>query len=234
MDTTNRHADSPQETGKWASSAPTPETYAALQTAYDHLNRRLFGGSLPNGLVTLQRRSGCPGLYRPAPFERIDGTLADEIALNPALFAGGTLEEPLSQLAHDMTHLWQRVYGTPGRARYHNREWAAKMKAIGLHPSTTGAPGGKETGERMAQWVMAGGPFARALADLIDTGFVIPWSARVATGATTVGSGRSGRWFKYVCPFCGLIARARYGARLICADDMVALEPADDPTGPRV
>lgn len=227
MDTTDRHTDSPWETPERAVPAPTAETYTALQAAYDHLNRRLFGGTLPNGLVTLQRRPGCPGLYRPAPFERIDGTVADEIALNPALFAGGTLEEPLAQLAHDMTHLWQRAHGKPGRPRYHNREWAATMKAIGLHPSTTGAPGGKETGERMGQWVIAGGPFARALSDLAETGFTIPWSARVDTDAMPAPSARGGRWFKYVCPVCGTIARARHGVTLICGADLNAIEPGD-------
>ena len=33
---------------------------------------------------------------------------------------------------------------------YHNKEWAAKMKAIGLMPSNSGAVGGKETGQQMS------------------------------------------------------------------------------------
>jgi hypothetical protein len=28
----------------------------------------------------------------------------------------------------------------------HHRQWAERMKEIGLHPSTSGEPGGKETG----------------------------------------------------------------------------------------
>jgi hypothetical protein len=35
---------------------PTQETYSALQTAYEHFNRELFGGALPECLITLQRK----------------------------------------------------------------------------------------------------------------------------------------------------------------------------------
>ena len=52
----------------------------------------------------------------------------DEIALNPATFHDRTAEEILSTLVHEMVHLWQHHFGTPSRASYHNREWAAKMK----------------------------------------------------------------------------------------------------------
>ena len=38
-----------------------------------------------------------------------------------------------------MTHVWQHQHGKPSSRGYHNREWAAKMKAIGLQPSNTGA-----------------------------------------------------------------------------------------------
>jgi len=30
-----------------------------------------------------------------------------------------------------MVHDWQKEFGKPGRGRYHNREWAEKMKEIG-------------------------------------------------------------------------------------------------------
>jgi len=35
----------------------TKDTYDRLQQAYEHFNRALFGGTLPNALITLQARA---------------------------------------------------------------------------------------------------------------------------------------------------------------------------------
>ena len=59
--------------------------------------------------------------------------------MNPDTFTGRTDEEILSTLAHEMAHVWQQTHGKPPRRSYHDRQWAAKMKEIGLQPSTTGA-----------------------------------------------------------------------------------------------
>ena len=70
-----------------------------------------------------------------------------------------------------MVHLWQHHFGKPSRAGYHNKEWAEKMHAVGLHPSDTGQPGGKETGQQMTHYIAPGGPFQAAFADLDAEGF---------------------------------------------------------------
>ena len=67
-------------------------------------------------------------------------------------------------LAHEMAHVWQQTHGTPPRRCYHDRQWAAKMKEIGLQPSTTGEPGGKETGQSVTHYIIPGGPYATAAA----------------------------------------------------------------------
>ena len=41
----------------------------------------------------------------------------------------------------------------PGRTGYHNREWASKMLEVGLVPSDTGQPGGKQTGQHMTHYI---------------------------------------------------------------------------------
>jgi len=38
------------------------------------------------------------------------------------------------------------------------------MKRVGLHPSTTGRPGGGETGTRVSHYVIPGGGFERTAA----------------------------------------------------------------------
>jgi hypothetical protein len=133
---------------------PTEETYVGFQKAYDFLNRKLFDGELPNCLITLQRRNSTYGYFSGDRFGRTDGVLTDEIALNPSHFHDRAAADVLSTLAHEMVHLWQHHHGSPGRGRYHNREWAAHMKEIGLHPSSTGQEGGDETGDRVSHYIL--------------------------------------------------------------------------------
>jgi hypothetical protein len=45
------------------------------------------------------------------------------------------------------------------------------MKAIGLYPSNTGAPGGRETGHQMQHYIVSGGRFAEVFAALAATGW---------------------------------------------------------------
>ena len=67
---------------------PTRETYDPLQQAYETLNRSLFEGELPNCLITLQRSKKSYGYFCGDRFGRADGTLTDEIALNPFSLPG--------------------------------------------------------------------------------------------------------------------------------------------------
>lgn len=155
---------------------PTRETYERLQQAFDHFNKALFGGALPHPLFTYQRRRNTYGYFAGARFRNEDGRPADEIALNPALMAERPLKDVLATLVHEMVHQWQRHDGEPGRGRYHNREWAQKMKEAGLQPSDTGMEGGKETGETVGHYIIAGGAFDAAADRLIAKGFSIAWS----------------------------------------------------------
>lgn len=60
--------------------------------------------------------------------------------------------------AHEMAHVRQQTHGSPPRSSYHDRQWAAKMKEIGLQPSTTGEPGGIEAGQSVTHYIIPGGP----------------------------------------------------------------------------
>lgn len=157
---------------------PTPEVYEALQIAYDFFNASLFGGELPPCLITLQRKKGTKGYFSKNRFVRTSGEETHEIAMNPAFFAILTAEEVLSVLVHEMAHLWQIVKGKPGRARYHNHEWADKMEEIGLMPTATGAPGGPRTGDRMSHYIIPNGPFQIQCRALLGTSEIIVWLDR--------------------------------------------------------
>lgn len=87
-----------------------------------------------------------------------------------------------------MAHCWQHCYGEPGRRGYHNKEWADKMENIGLMPSSTGAPGGKKTGERMNDYPISEGCFIRECGRLVeDQSFDLPWVDRFAQASNNSG-----------------------------------------------
>lgn len=162
---------------------PTPTQYGRLQRAFDTFNARLFAGELPPCLITLQRQKKVMGYFSHQRFVSADGTATDEIAMNPEFFGKERVIEVLQTLAHEMCHLWQNHFGNPGRGRYHNDEWANKMEAIGLMPSSTGRPGGKRTGDRMADYPIEGGRFLEVAKDLLGEAFDIPWADRFSIAA---------------------------------------------------
>ena len=157
-----------------SSTTPSLELYGALQDAFDHFNRTLFAGALPPCLITLRAQRTRYGHHQHARFVSRDGASLDELALNPGYFALRPVETVLSTLAHEMVHHWQENAGAVTPSNHHNREWAEKMKEIGLMPSTTGAPGGEESGSRVSHYIIEGGPFAKACQALLDEGFVLP------------------------------------------------------------
>ena len=122
----------------------------------------------------------------------------------------------LSTLAHEMAHVWQQAHGTPPRRSYHDRQWAAKMHEIGLHPSSTGEPGGKETGQKVSHYILPGGAYARAYAKLQATGFLLRWQS--APESQQARAKKKASKTKFTCPDCGQNAWAKPDALLICGD----------------
>jgi len=194
----------------------TPTEYRAFQKAYDFFNIELFGNSLPHVLVTLQRHAKARGYFSPERFTgRIEETTVHELALNPDTFTGRSDEEILSTLAHEMAHVWQQSHGkTPTRC-YHDRQWAAKMKEIGLHPSSTGAPGGKETGQSVSHYIIPGGAYAQAYAKLAATGFQLHWQSMPLSAQAKA---KKASKTKFTCPECAQNAWAKPDALLICGN----------------
>lgn len=214
-------------------TAPTIAEYTGIQKAYDFFNEQLFSGTLPDVLVTLQRKPKMRGYFWAEQFTPRAGAdqTAHELALNPDAFIGRTDEQILSTLVHEMAHVWQHCHGTPPRKCYHDKQWAAKMKALGLQPSATGEPGGKETGQHMTHYVIAGGPFQRAYEALQKIGYRLNYQSNPMPAATGKDTKKPTRQ-KFTCPECGLNAWAKPEAQLLCGDcseprHLVEMEPAD-------
>ena len=163
---------------------PTQETYTELQTAFDHLNEKLFDGSLPHCLITYQRIKTTYGYHSGNRWTNRSKERKDEIAMNPAYFATRTTIDTLSTLAHEMVHLWQEHNGKPGRGRYHNKEWASKMKSIGLKPYNVDNKN-RETGDRVTHYIIKGGLFHNVATKFIEDGFELTWLDRKIDQAHT-------------------------------------------------
>jgi hypothetical protein len=151
------------------------DQYKKFDAAYEFYNAALFGSTLPGAFITLQSKGGGFGYFAKERFMSIgDNGKMDEIALNPDYFYCGE-KEILQTLVHEMCHQWQRHYGEPSRNGYHNKEWGKKMKEVGLMPSSTGYEGGKTTGQAVADYVVAGGPFEMATDELLSREKIIDW-----------------------------------------------------------
>jgi predicted SprT family Zn-dependent metalloprotease len=211
-------------------SNPTAKAYRVYQNAFDYINEVCFGGKLPRCLITMQRRKNVYGYFSAKRFiSTNDSQIVHEIALNPTLLAERGEREGLSTLTHEMAHLWQFVEGTPSRSGYHNREWSSKMRSIGLIPSDTGKPGGKDVGHSMSDYIEDGGRFDRVCAELIAAGFVVPYvelikiaTAEPVTGASNYQDAIRVREIKaasktrYSCPGCRTNVWGKPNLSIVC------------------
>jgi len=212
--------------------------YGTFDMAYQHFNSTLFGGKLPDCIITLNRKKGTRGYFHFQKFisRGEDGQLVSEIALNPDEFIGRTDKEILSTLVHEEVHLWQYYSDVPCRIGYHDKTFAEKMKEIGLYPSADGTVGGKETGQKMTHYIIEGGAFDKSCDEFLavrEEG--LNWNSAPDV-VEPKGKKKSSR-AKFTCPDCGQNAWAKHDARLACGDCSVPLvaedlgldEPLDDP-----
>jgi predicted SprT family Zn-dependent metalloprotease len=210
------------------------ESYASLDAAYEHFNQALFGGTLPPCLITVQRDKGSYGYFHGDRFECLDSGdrhVTDEIALNPMYFAERPVVEVLATLVHEMVHLWQHHFGQPSRRGYHNQQWAARMRAVGLIPIALGQPEGTETGQKVHHAIDPAGRFAQAATEFLRGATTLLYQDRQRSAeAERTRKAKAASKTKYTCPECGLNAWAKPEAHLLCGDceePMQAEPPAD-------
>lgn len=204
---------------------PTVEMYQSMQLAYDTFNSELFGGGLPQCLMTLQREGSCTlGYFSPERFSsKSGGPATDEIAISPMHMVRPD-KEVLATIGHEMVHLWQQHNGKPGRKGYHNREWANKMLAIGLTPVNNN-DNSKITGQSMHHTIKEGGAFERIADGLIASGWRLGYHER-GGGLMLMGKKPQTR-AKFTCPTCQVNAWAAPSVSLVCGDCQVDMESND-------
>lgn len=192
-------------------------SYNNLQQAFDYFNKELFNSSLPNCLITLQRKKNSLGYFSPMRFEnKADKSqYTHEIALNPSTFENRTDKQILSTLVHEMCHLWQNEQGNAPRRNYHDKEWSTFMQSIGLMPSDTGKPDGKKTGQRMTHYIITDGLFDNTATDFIDSNDTLLFQDRLQDKPKV---SKNKNKVKYACTACDNIAWGKSGMHISCLD----------------
>ena len=194
--------------------AITPIEYGGLQEAFDHFNAALFEGALPDVFITYQRKANSAGYFSADRFSgRVGKFGKHELALNPDGFIGETDEQICQTLVHEMVHVWHHAFGAPSARGYHNKQWATKMKEIGLQPSSTGMVGGSETGQRMRDYVIPDGPFTKAYAALAVAGWRLNLQSAHRPGGTRGGPSSK---TNFTCPSCGANAWGKPELAIAC------------------
>ncbi|XAI96391.1 sprT-like family protein [Microcystis phage Mel-JY33] len=204
-------------------SHASKETYDAIDEAFMFFNAELFESRLPHPFFTLQRKKGAHGYFWAEQYQNRGKTeTAHEIALNPLTMCRDT-KTVLSTLVHEMVHLEQQEYGTPGKGGNHNKEWGEFMDRIGLTPTSTGQPGGKRTGRKVTHMIVEGGPFDVACDKLLSLGYSLHWHA---TEQQLKAKPKDLSKVKHTCPCCGQNAWGKLGIRIVCGDCEEMMEAA--------
>ena len=148
--------------------AKSPTYLRSLQKGYQAINRELFAGALPPVMFVVSRRPTSSGHFSPGRWQNGKET-RHEIAVNLESDRGRSPIEILSTVAHEAAHVAE--FERTGKAtRHHSRAWADDMLRIGLTPTATGLPGGRQTGMRITHMIDKGGAFEKLAARLIESG----------------------------------------------------------------
>jgi predicted SprT family Zn-dependent metalloprotease len=216
--------------GASRSIGPTGEQYERFQWLHSYFNEALTLKVQP-AMLAFSRKAKALGYFAPARWRREaeEQARVSEIALNPESLARDP-REIASTIVHEMVHQWQDEGGLKkSRRGYHNAEWAAKMEGIGLMPSSTGHPGGKRTGGRMTHYIIEGGRFAQAFADL-PPGALLPFvsGSPLAKGAPLPSKPKDPSKTAFVCSGgCGAKMWGKPSLSAVCKDCDVDFVPAN-------
>lgn len=196
-------------------SNPTQEIFGELTRAYGHFNETLFQGRLPECMIVMHRHKTANGYFWADQWGNKDTKgKASEIAINPDTLANRSAYDVLSTLVHEMTHLEQYYFGQSSRNGYHNKGWGLLMKAVGLHPSNTGKPGGKETGQQMTHYVIEGGEFETVASAFLADGFTLDWYTKKKDAKAAKKKAASKT--KFSCEGCGANAWGKPDLNIYC------------------
>lgn len=214
------------------SNSLTQAQYEVLDAGYKFFNEKLFKNELPECMIVLHRKKSSRGYFHAQRYierQAIKSTQKktiksyDELSLNPDTF-DRTDQSIMSTLVHEMCHVWQfhcTEKGKEKKSAYHDKIWAKKMEEVGLMPSTTGAPNGKKTGQKVTHYVIEGGVFEKNCKKFLSNRSIKLSSFQLP------GTGRDSNKNKsaYLCS-CGTKIWGKPGLNVICGDCEERMEEA--------
>jgi hypothetical protein len=207
------------------------DTYDVLRDAFKFFNKELFNNSLADCLIILHRHRNAYGYFCA---DRMAETASDssgkkapvkvhEIALNPQHIRGRKARDTFSTLVHEMVHQLQQEHGKPPKGAYHNKQWAAMMKDVGLHPSDTAAPGGAETGRYVSHYIVKGGRYDIAFEKFVKSRDLTLFGDLPFTAAAKAKTSKH----KFECPECRQCCWGKETGKFICGECNEEMELAD-------
>lgn len=189
------------------------EMQAALQAAFNAINRDFYGGKLEKVIITVKegKKKAAFGWIETAKNWKQNGVDRHEINISADYIGERTVVQTITTLMHEMAHLYNLQNGIKDTTRsglYHNKKFKDTAEAHGLQVEqasdigwsiTTATPDTKK-------WITENVPIKQF-------GVYKQVAEKDPKGG---GSKQSSR--KYVCQKCGLIARLTKEAAIMCVD----------------
>jgi hypothetical protein len=181
-----------------------------LENLFTFYNQELFSNKLPDIIFVMSRDKKMSGEFSSDQWKDQAGKTIHEITINPDYFDAYNIDFHQT-LVHEMCHLYQYEFGTPGKSGYHNLEFSKIMENVGLQTSDSGTPDGLRTGRRMSDFFLEDGLFINAFKKIQETSFEIPKYRAERTVKKRFGGVRS----KYTCN-CGTNIWGKSGLKISC------------------
>lgn len=141
---------------------PFPWQIDAFDALFDHFNRRLFGGTLPETGFAMGHLPAARAAFETWP----DGF--HQIALNHEVLRRRIPVHVGATIVHEMVHLWRYLRPEPQLDHGHDELWADKMVELGLLPHTHDRVAGTHIAKRLMQTIVPDGPYDAAARDVSD------------------------------------------------------------------
>lgn len=192
------------------------ELQAALQAAFNAINRDFYGNELEKVIITVKegRKEGTLGTFCTAKEWVQNGKERHEINISANYIGQRTVEQTITTLMHEMSHLYNFQNGIKDTSRsgiYHNKKFKQTAEAHGLEMQFADQIGWSLTmpTPQTKKWIAENIPIKS---------FGV--YKQVTDKASGDKSSTKQSMVKKVCPRCGNIARVTSEYKLICGDCM--------------
>lgn len=190
------------------------EMQAALQAAFNAINKDFYGGELEKVIITVKegKKKAAFGWIETAKNWKQNGVDRHEINISADYIGERTIVQTITTLMHEMAHLYNLQNGIKDTTRsglYHNKKFKETAEAHGLQVELVDNIGWSLTTAtaQTKQWIADNIPIKS---------FGVYKIAKEKDPKGSGSSKQSSR--KYVCPKCGLIARLTKEAAIMCVD----------------